>query len=570
MELIQYIRLFRRWLWLILLLTFVAGGISFIVATSRPAVYEAQTTIAIGRFIESPNPDTAEIRTGIELAQTYTQLVKTYDVLQGTVDTLDLPLTADELQEIVETRILSGTSLIVISVLYTDPVLAADIANEIAQQLILQSPTNLTQEQEEQISFANNQIDALNNQLRDGRLQLELIDSQLSEAETEEEINRLTSQRNSTIDQINQASATVAQFSNTIIALQQRTNALDIVERARVPTIPSGISVLGATILAAIIGAVVATGIALLIEYLDETIRTTDEATQVTGLPVLGAIVRFGNKNDTYPDRLLVEQPTWAPAVEGYRTLRTNLLFGETGELTSIYLITSPNPEEGKSVTAANLAVTMANAGLQVLLIDADLRRPKLHEIFNLENSVGLTTLLAGGTPDHGNFDSGSRKLPVSLLKCLQTTTLPKLWVITSGFVPPNPTELLGSVLLRRWVQTFRMASEIDVVLIDTPPCLVAADSSVLAASIGAEVLMVVDCGRTRGGAATKAVEQFRKLNATVKGIVVNRINPRDERYEYGYNYGYYYSNIPQAQIKNEAKLKDNGHAGISRISPRR
>ncbi len=556
MELIQYIRLFRKWLWLLLLAAFVAGGISFIVSRGRPSVYGAQTTIAIGGFIQSPNPDSAEIRTGIDLAQTYAQLVKTYDVLQGTINALDLPLDSEELQEIVSTKILTGTSLLVVSVNYTDPVMTADIANGLAEQLIQKSPTNLTPEQQAQMSFANAQIAALNQQLVDSRARLELVDSQLQTTQNADETARLTEQRNAIIGQINQASATIAQFSNTVAALQQRTNALDIVERARVPTTPTGASVLTSTLLGAIVGVALAAGVVLLIEYLDDTIRTTESAAQMLALPVLGGIVRFGKKNDSYPQRLVTQQITMSPVSEGYRTVRTNLMFNTNGGSKGIFLVTSAGPEEGKSITAANLAITLAQADLQVLLIDCDLRRPKQHEIFGLKNEVGLTTLLGKTYEAVSSKRLEEGKLPLSLLQCLQTTTLGKLWVITSGFIPSNPTEMLGSSSMQFWMDVFRTSPEIDVVILDTPPCLLATDSSVLAATSKADVLMVVDSGRTRRGAAQRAKEQFTQLGLTVRGVILNRVNPREESYEYNYSYGYYYY-APAMSPENARSLRE-------------
>jgi polysaccharide biosynthesis transport protein len=545
MEVIQYFRLLKKWWWLIIILAFIAGGVSFVINTGRPPLYESQTTIAIGRFIESPNPDSSQIRTGIELAQTYAQLVKTYDVLQSTIETLNLSLNVDQLERLISVRILIGTSLLVVKVTYTDPVLVADIANGLADQLVKQSPSNLTREEEEQISFANTQIEALNTQIRDSRLQLDLIDSQLNVVSEQADIERLTGQRNSIIDQINQATATLANFSNTIVTLQQRTNSIDIVEQARIPNNPSGTSIFNSTLVGGSIGIFLAVGLALSIEYLDETIRTTEEAAQTLKLPVLSGIVRFGGRRDTYSQRLVTNQTSMSPVAESYRTLRTNLLYQAGGGRKAIYLVTSPGPGEGKSITASNLAVTMAQAGLQVLLIDGDLRRPRLHEVFGLNNDIGLTTLLGAEPISSSKLERASSSLPYNLLDCLQFTSLPKLWVITSGFIPANPTEILSSVLLQRWIDTFRSSSDIDVVLIDTPPCLLAADSAVLAATAKAEVILVVDCGRTRRGAAARAKEQFESLGIGIKGVVVNRVNPRDESHSYGYYYGYGYGYAP-------------------------
>jgi capsular exopolysaccharide synthesis family protein len=546
MEFAQYIRLFRKWLWLIVVAAFVGGGLSFVINSGRPSVYRANSIISIGRFIESRNPEQSDIRVGIELAQTYAQLVRTTSVLEATIAALDLPLDARGLNRLIETEILDGTSLLVVNVTYTDAILAADIANNLAEQLIQQSPSNLTREQQAQIDFASEQIEALTDQIEQARQELDLIGTQIEGAESQEETNRLIEQRNALVTQINEASATVAQFTNTISQLQQNTNALDIVERARIPTEPSGTSTLVVVLTGAIVGAGLAVGGVLVYEHLDESIRSTEEVAQSLMLPVLGGIMRIGKKTDSYRDRLISSMPSMSPIAECYRTVRTNLLFGSSQSDTGIYVVTSPGPSEGKSVTTANLAISMAMAGLQVLLIDADLRRPRVHEIFDLDNSVGLTTLLSAEPREpHLHPNGDRRRLPANLMDCMQSTTLPKLWVITSGFTPANPTEILGSTLLQRWIEIFRASSDIDVVLIDTPPSLMVADSSVLAATANADVLLVVDCGHTRRGAAKKVKEQFEQLGVGIKGVVLNRISPRDNSYEYGYGYGYYYAPDP-------------------------
>ncbi len=566
MELAQYVRLFRKWAWLILVGAFVAGGVAFIDAIRRPPVYEAATTLAIGRFIEQPNPSSAEIRTGIDLATTYAQLVRTYTVLQATVDELALPMTADQLSGRVSTRIITGTSLLVISVSYIDPTLTADIANTLAEQIILKSPTNLTPEQQAQIDFANRQITDLNAQLQDARERVALIDQQLATTDNAVQIAALTSQRDALISQINDASATIAEFSGNVTALQQRTNALDIVEPARIPVEPSGTSPLRAALLGAAVGAALIVGLLLLYEYLDDKIRTSAQAVEILKLPVLGAIQKYGHKNFPYSDMLL--SPTvWSPIAEAFRVLRTNLLYAATNgdERKQVFAVTSAGPEEGKTVTAANLAVAIAQSGLQVLLIDADLRRPRVHEIFSLPNDFGLTNLLFAD-PDGQDItnpdDVDASKVASGLKLCIQNTRFPRLRAITSGFVPANPTEILGSALMQRWVKEFQASTNVDVIILDTAPVLVAADTSVLASNVGAHIILVIDAGTTRRLAALKAKEQFEQLSVRVQGIVLNRVNMREESYGYGYGNGYGYYYTPRA--------RENGKAPAELAAPKK
>ena len=366
MEFAQYVRLFRKWLWLIVVAAFIGGGLSFVISSGQPSRYRARALISIGRFIEARNPEQSDIRVGMDLALTYAQLVRTNSVLEGVIETLDLPLEIEGLNRIVETEILNGTSLLVINVTYTDAILAADIANQLAEHLILASPSNLTPEQQAQIDFASSQINALTGQIEDARIELDLIASQLQNAQSQTEVNRLTEQRNAIVTQINEASSTVAQFTDTISTLQQNSNALDIVETARIPTAPTGPSTPIVTLLGVLVGGGLAAGGVFLYEHLDETIRTTEEAAQSLKLPVLGGIMRIGKRSDAYNDRLISTMPSMSPIAECYRTVRTNLLFGSSETDTKIYVVTSPGPSEGKSVTTANLAISMAMAGLQV------------------------------------------------------------------------------------------------------------------------------------------------------------------------------------------------------------
>jgi len=170
---------------------------------------------------------------------------------------------------------------------------------------------------------------------------------------------------------------------------------------------------------------------------------------------------------------------------------------------------------------------------------------------------VGLTSLLFSDPSKEVSQENGLPQMPNNLKHCVQESGIPKLRVITSGFIPSNPTEILGSVLMQRWIDTFRESSSIDIVLIDTPPCLVVADSSVLAATARADVVMVLDCGRTHRSAAAKAKEQFLQVGGSIKGVVVNRVNPDDE----GYGYGYYYYYQPTTNTSSK-----NGRSGLRKI----
>jgi non-specific protein-tyrosine kinase len=191
-----------------------------------------------------------------------------------------------------------------------------------------------------------------------------------------------------------------------------------------------------------------------------------------------------------------------SPASEAYRTLRTNLSFYSLDEPLRTLVVTSPAPDEGKSTTIANLAVTVAQSGRRTVLVDCDLRRPSLHEIFEVPNSTGLTTMVL------------DENAPIRL----QETSVPNLALLTSGPKPPNPADLLGSQHVERVLET--LAGQADMVLIDAPPILGVTDAVVLGARVDG-VLLVVNAGKTRRDHAERAKELLEKARVRIVGVAL-------------------------------------------------
>jgi capsular exopolysaccharide synthesis family protein len=293
-----------------------------------------------------------------------------------------------------------------------------------------------------------------------------------------------------------------------------RTGSVSVVEPATVPTVPVKPQVTLNMVLGLIAGLVVAAGLVLLMEYLDDTVKSEQDAERMAGLTTLGMVARFGRRKSRQP---VSGYGSRSPAAEAYRAIRTSVQFATMDRPGQVLLVTSPNAGDGKSTTAANLAVTMASAGKRVVLVDADLRKPSLHQVFNLENRVGLTSALLSG--------NGMRS-------CIMPSGFDNLSVLTSGPLPPNPSELLSSSRMRDLMEAMRR--EADVVILDSPPALVVTDATLLAALADATNL-VAEAGRTRSAALRRAVDGLSRATDRLLGVILNKMSRRGSPAYYHY-----------------------------------
>ena len=227
-------------------------------------------------------------------------------------------------------------------------------------------------------------------------------------------------------------------------------------------------------------------------------------------------------------ERLVTHEHPKSPVAEAYRTLRTNLGFTFIDAPCRSLLFTSTNPQDGKSTTIANIAVTMAQAGNRVIAVDCDLRKPMMHKIFGLENLRGLTNTMMQ---------------QLSLEEAVHKNVIEKLDILTSGPIPPNPAEMLASERSKAlWA---KLAETYDYVLIDSPPVLAVADASILATQVDGVILVIRSAG-TRIDLAKEAKDQLLKANANIIGSVLNQLNMESKDYQYYY----YYSHEGQSNKK--------------------
>ncbi|MBY0124234.1 CpsD/CapB family tyrosine-protein kinase [Bacillus sp. S/N-304-OC-R1] len=207
-----------------------------------------------------------------------------------------------------------------------------------------------------------------------------------------------------------------------------------------------------------------------------------------------------------------------SPISEQYRTIRTNIEYSNIDRENRMIMITSSSPGEGKTVTTVNLAIVFAQQGKKVLLIDADFRKPKVHEVFKKSNIIGLTTILIKQTP---------------LMEAIKETKINNLYVLTSGPLTPNPSELLSSKSLRNLLAVIR--KEFDFIIIDTPPILAVTDAQILANQCDG-VILVINYGKTKFAQAEKAKNLLMNVNARILGVILNKTKG-----EHNDDYYYYY-----------------------------
>lgn len=304
---------------------------------------------------------------------------------------------------------------------------------------------------------------------------------------------------------------------------------LSIVTPATAPESPSSPNTSLNLAIGLLIGLITGLGTALIRASADTRIRSEANLASITDAPVLGGIAF---DNDAARKPLLTQTGHQSPRAESFRQIRTNLQFANVNSASRTLLVTSSLPGEGKSTTATNMAIAMAQDGQRVVLIDADLRRPMVAEYLGLEGKAGLTTALVGSA---------------IVTDLLQPWGEEELYVLTSGQIPPNPSELLGSTTMEGIVR--ELEALFDVVIIDAPPLIPVTDAKVLAQK-GYGVVLVVGAGKVKSNDIEKSLESMRLVGANVLGAVLNLL-PTKGPDAYAYTY-YSYASQPASDRKRQ------------------
>lgn len=344
---------------------------------------------------------------------------------------------------------------------------------------------------------------------------------------------------------IKQQLATDQQYYNTLLQRQReleitnndRPNNVTVATYSRIPRAPIGPQRMRNVMIALLLSLGAGIGLAFLLDYLDDTVKTVDDVDRYIHVPALALIPAMRNERARLRGKVPVMQPDNAamalavisdvrsPIAEAYRHLRTSLLLSSAGQPPKTILVTSSQPSEGKTTTAANIATTLAQTGAEVLIVDCDLRRPRIHVHFNVQNVQGVTNYLSGESDLDSLFQPFDK--------------LPNLKVLPSGPVPPNPAELLGSDEMRKLLNV--LSERFTHIIIDSPPAISFTDASILSTMVDG-VMLVVHGGRSSRAVVRRAKQQLIDVGANIFGVVLNNVKAESTDYYYGGYYSHYYS----------------------------
>lgn len=535
-SILDYVQILWRWLWLLLLVAIAAGAVAYYLTDQQPRVYEASAKAIVNVVSRTDYYDSyTATYTSQRLAETYAQTLVTEALLQSVAEKLGYPVTG-----IVKATSVENSPIFNITVTDSDPQKAADTANAViaafAEKVMRDQASRyleLKSSLEAEIADLDNKLTQVNSELAileikdaeyeaavERNKQLEADDLPIIpvERDPQDYVNRSELELAKTQYQSNRSSLFANLQQIRLTEVQSATTISQLNQAIPDPT-PIQPQPLKSGALAAVVGFMVAAGAVFLVAYLQDEIRDPSEISRRWGVPVIGVITNFAASQEP----LIAMSKPRMPVSEAFRSLRTNLQFSGIEAPLKTFLVTSASPSDGKSSVAANLATVIAQSDKDVVIVDCDMRRPTMHKLFKLSNRLGLSDYFIR-TPD-------------KMTGVVKKTAVNSLSLITSGSLPPNPSELLASNKMQDVIKL--LAKHFDTVILDSPPLLAVTDALILAKSVDG-VILVIDPKKTKRGAIQQAVEQLQRLDARLLGIVLNNIKVK--RSSYYYNREYYYS----------------------------
>ncbi len=543
--------------WKLIVICFVVTGLAvYIVSKLMTPMYQSTAVVQVAVSSNNSQASIDALQASDQLVQTESLLALSDPVLREVVSHYP-GLTVDELTKNASSTVKASTQLFQIDVLDASPIRAATIANDIASTLIKQQM----------------QITQQRNAQSEQQIQQDLKQTQQQIASTSSQIAALKA-KNADGTQISTLQAQLSSLQQHYTAWQSLLGQLELVQAqsgsflfiaqsAQPASSPARPDVRVNTAIGLLIGLLDGLFLAILLEQLDTRVRTEEDLTKLVDWSVLATVWRpDASKDKKGSQEDLINPSAHSANVEAYRILRTNLGFALLDKPLHTIMVTSAVPEEGKSTTAANLAIFMAKAGKKTLLVDADLRRPSIGKRLHLPSDrMGLSNAIVACaktlSTSTGSLWKSSTPFPIgdfALSPYMHSIGIPNLQVVPAGPLPPNPPELLNSKAMESF-QVALAGSGAEVIIFDAPPLLGLSDASILATKVDG-ILLVVDIER----ANKKQLEQMNTLlkqsGGRILGCVVNK--QRKKRGDSSY-YSYYYYRSDE-----ESKSAQNSHHPVA------
>jgi succinoglycan biosynthesis transport protein ExoP len=486
----------KRWWWVLVILPILMGSLAYAYSNSQTPVYAASSTLQVTVTDTSSSLGAYnQLIIAEQTSKLYQEMVTLGPVMDDVVTTLGLSMTPDELASMITARAKPESVLITIEVSDTDAKRAADIANQVplSLQKVLETQHSETGGLSSDLAPY---VTELNTRIADLQTQI----AAMSAAEDEgTPVPAVMGFMQDTLDGL-------TTLRDNLSALQagSQVATVTVIAPAVVPDAPYSPKVTLTTAFGVFAGLVFAAGIIMVLVYLDSTIKSSADFQALVGSPLLSAVTKVPRMTEGRQQLFVIDQPS-SEAAESIRLLRTNVEFASAVQEIATLAVSSPASGDGKSTVAANLAVTLSQAGFVTALVDADLRRPEQHKIFQVRNDRGLSTVLS--RPD------------VQWHQTVIETGLTNLVLVPSGPVPPNAADLLS---LKRLGEVLTdMKRLFDIVIIDTPPILPVSDALAVASHVDGMIL-VCRSGRTRIDALRRAATTLQRGAVRIVGVVVN------------------------------------------------
>jgi capsular exopolysaccharide synthesis family protein len=502
----HYIQIIRRWSWAFLLCTVATGVVGGFFALRQPRVYEAQARYLVGQALDNPSVNSGDLRASNQIGQTYAELATSRPIIERALAVAqivsDPALVAGEVSALWADK----PQILNIRVHDDDPELAARFANAIGTALIERSPLGPANPQSARLQASTQRINQLEEKVRSLETQIEelLTEAQAQSGQPAEQAVALElDQRRAELD--------AAQRELDAEYVMQRSgnaNMLTLIEPAVANHTPISPDLQRDVMLAFLAGAALGVIVVLALEYFDNTVRGAADLRAISGAASLGAIPAYQQPKGITTSNLVMQSLVDTQSVEGYRALRANLqaVIGDARPVT--LLVTSAAHGDGKSEVAANLALALAQNDVRVILVDANVRQPRINTLFRFKGWAGLSWLI---------------KAPKQACTLLSVPSMPKLSILPAGSPSADAAEILAAPVMDELIRALKEIGEI--IIFDSPPSYYA-DTTALARKVDG-VLLVASNGKTNREQLATVVHTLRHIGANVIGTVLNRSSER-------------------------------------------